>query len=43
MILNLPIEVWFVFLGAGALFLFPLVVLFIAHRILMKRNSAKQS
>jgi hypothetical protein len=36
MLLNLPSEVWFVFVGAGAFFLFALVVLFLGNKMLGK-------
>ena len=32
--LNLPIEIWYVFAGAGALFLFPVIVIYLAYRAL---------
>ena len=41
--LNLPIDIWFVFVGAGALFLIPLVVIYIADRILMMLDSDRRS
>jgi hypothetical protein len=36
--LNLPIEVWMMFVGAGALFTVPLILIYIAYRLLRKRS-----
>ena len=32
--LNLPPEIWILFAGAGALFLFPIAVIYLASRML---------
>ncbi len=32
--LNLPAEIWMMFAGAGALFSFPVLVVFLAYRML---------
>jgi hypothetical protein len=34
MLLNLPPEIWMLFAGAGALFLFPVVVIYLSYRML---------
>jgi len=34
MLLNLPTEIWMLFAGAGALFLFPVVVIYLSYRML---------
>lgn len=34
MLLNLPPEIWLMFAGAGALFLFPVVVIYLSYRML---------
>ena len=36
--LNLPLEIWYVFIGAGALFLFPVIVIYLAHRALNRSS-----
>lgn len=41
--LNLPPEIWFMFLGAGAFVVAPLILLYIAYRMLRPRVEVSQS
>ena len=36
--LNLPLDVWFMLAGAGVLFLTPLVLLYVAYRMLRRHS-----
>ena len=36
--LNLPLDVWLMLAGAGVLFLAPLVLIYIAYRMLRRRS-----
>lgn len=38
--LNLPLEIWIMFAGAGALFLSPVVLIYIAYRALRGNQTA---
>lgn len=40
--LNLPLEIWIMFAGAGALFLFPVVVIYLGYRMLRCNHLSEQ-
>lgn len=40
--LNLPNEIWVMLLGAGAFFIAPIILLYIAYRLLRSQLEAKK-
>lgn len=41
--LNLPPEIWFMLLGAGAFFIAPLILFYMAYRMLRPQADAEPS